>query len=86
MPKLNRSLTGIFVRIERDGRWIDRDFTDLTKEEMKKFLNEKNSLEWTKKLAIELASAIQRIGNELDLASDFYITETDDDKEKKEVK
>lgn len=86
MAKLNRSLTGIFVRIERDGRWIDRDFTDLTEEEMRKFLDEKNSLEWTKGLAIELASVIQRIGNEFDIASEFAITEVDEDEEKKEVK
>lgn len=36
---MERKLTGIFIRVKRDGKWENNDFTDLTEQEMNDFLN-----------------------------------------------
>ncbi len=38
---MKRKLSGIFVRIKRDGKWESLDFTDLTETEMNTFLDER---------------------------------------------
>lgn len=67
----DRQLSGIFVRVQRDGKWLNKDFTDLTEEEMRSLLDGKtgSSVEWTKSLAIELAKTIRAIGDQFDIST-----------------
>ena len=37
--KLARNLDGFYLRVERDGKWVNRCFTDLTTEEQTKWLS-----------------------------------------------
>jgi hypothetical protein len=61
------------VRVERDGKWLSLDFTDLTEEEMAKFLdfklNSPERINWIKGLAVELAKIVRRLGDLFDLTT-----------------
>ena len=63
---MNRNLDGCYFRIKRDGIWRNICFSDLTKEERDKML-ENRSEEWLKSLCCHLGDVIRHIGDELDL-------------------
>lgn len=63
---VQRELDGCFFRVERDGKWQNICFSDLTAQERKKVTAEKNAL-WLQSLAIRLAERLRSIGDELDL-------------------
>ena len=64
-----RELDGVYFRINRDGKWHNICFTDLTKEERDKVC-ENRSAEWFKYLAYHLADQIQKIGESFDIVAE----------------
>jgi hypothetical protein len=65
----DRCLSGVYVRVQRNGKWLSKDFTDLTEEEMRAFLTKKENPEWTTNLAIELAKTIRKLGDQFDIVT-----------------
>jgi hypothetical protein len=63
-----RKLDGIYFRINRDNKWQNICFSDLTENEMKEVM-ENRSLEWLQSLAISLGKTLRNIGDQLDLSS-----------------
>ena len=61
-----RNLDGVYFRVERDGKWVNRCFTDLTMEERYAVCKERD-YEWFKSLAFHLADTLRWIGNQLDI-------------------
>lgn len=61
--KEQRNLDGIFFRVERDGKWENICFSDLTDEEMNEVLKDKD-MEWTHGLFQSLISILYQIENE----------------------
>lgn len=66
--KQSRKLSGIFFRYKNPetGKIENRTFEDLPEEEQDKML-EGRSEEWVKSLAKQLADALNRIGDQLDI-------------------
>ena len=64
---IQRNLDGVYFRMERDGKWTNVCFSDLTEEEMDKVMKDKEG-EWLKRLCKHLARALKSIGDQLDLA------------------
>lgn len=62
-----RNLDGIYFRVQRDNKWQDICFSDLTEEEMKEVMKNKSN-EWLQSLAIGLAKTLRNIGDQLDLS------------------
>lgn len=55
--------------MERDRKWQDICFSDLTREEQKLMLKDKNK-EWLKSLCFYLADVIKDIGDKLDIVKE----------------
>ena len=64
--KKNRKLDGVYFRVERDGKWQNICFTDLTEEEIETVVGER-STEWWKSLALILKGVINDIGEQFDI-------------------
>ena len=62
----NRNLDGIYFRIERDGKWQNLCFSDLTEEEQKEILKDK-SPEFVLQIALNMAKRLREIGDQLGL-------------------
>ena len=65
--KKKRELCGIYIRWERDGKWQNICFSDMTEEEMDEFLATKNK-EWVDSLAKVLADRLYDIGEKFDIS------------------
>lgn len=63
---MNRNLDGCYFRIERDGKWQNICFTDLTDEEREKVTGERPA-EWWKSLAYHLADCLRDFGEVFDV-------------------
>ena len=63
---INRNLDGIYFRVERDGKWQNLCFSDLTEEEQKKVLKDK-SPEFVLQIALNMAKRLREIGDQLGL-------------------
>lgn len=63
---MNRDLDGIYFRIERDGKWQNICFSDLTHEEMENVLQNR-SVEWLRTMCIYLGETVQAIGEQFDI-------------------
>ena len=66
---MNRNLDTIYFRIERDNKWQNICFSDLTVEEMQEVMKGKSET-WLKSICTELANTIKDIGEQLDLKRD----------------
>lgn len=66
---MNRNLDGVYFRIQRDEKWQNICFSDLTEEEMKNVMESKDE-EWLKSLCIILGQTIHEIGEELDIVKE----------------
>ena len=67
---LERNLSGIYFRGERDGKWHNIDITDMSDIELKELtdkLIKSNRIEMLKGLVIALAKTVREIGDKLDL-------------------
>ena len=63
---MNRNLDGVYFRVQRDGKWQNICFSDLTIEE-RDVVCENHSADWFKSLAYHLADVIKDIGDEFDI-------------------
>ena len=63
---MNRNLDGVYFRINRNGKYENICFSDLTEEEMKHVMYGKG-VEWLENLCIILGETIHKIGDELDI-------------------
>ena len=66
MKRKNRNLDGIYFRVERDGKWENVCFSDLTDDEKEK-VSMNRSAEWWKSLALHLAYRLREIGDYFDI-------------------
>lgn len=64
--RVNRHLDGYFFRVNRDDKWENICFSDLTEQEIEENIGEK-SAEWWKSLAVGLANVLREIGDEFDI-------------------
>ncbi len=76
MEREKRELDGYFFRIKRDGRFVNRCFTDLTVEEQKSVLTGR-SAEWLTSLCLGLAEVIKNLGDQFDIIN-FEIDEDEE--------
>ena len=67
--KVKRNLSGIYFRYKPADKWENWCFEDLP-EEVQDYFLEKNSIEWTRSLAKQLAHTINEIGGSLDIMSE----------------
>ena len=65
---MNRNLCGVYIRTERDGKWQNICFSDMTAEEMDKFLATKDK-KWVDSLAKILAERLHEIGEQFDIVA-----------------
>lgn len=63
---MNRNLDGAYFRVERNGKFENVCFSDLTMEEKDKVC-EGRSAEWFKSLAYHLAFCLKDLGDSLDI-------------------
>lgn len=66
---MNRNLDGCYFRIERDGKWQNVCFSDLTRTEQERVMDGKNA-EWLKSLCIHLANQLTMIGSQFDIVGE----------------
>lgn len=64
-----RDLDGCYFRVERNGKWENVCFSDLTEQERSKVMAGKGGL-WLSSLAEHLASRLRSIGDQLDIYMD----------------
>lgn len=63
---MNRNLDGCYFRVQRDGKWQNICFSDLSAVERNKVMENKSE-EWLKNLCFYLADVISGIGEQFDL-------------------
>ena len=63
---INRNLDGIYFRVERDGKWQNLCFSDLTEDEQRKVLKDK-SPDFVLQMALNMAARLREIGDQFDL-------------------
>lgn len=63
---MNRHLDGVYFRVERDGKWQNICFSDLTEEERTQLMKKMNR-EFLEGLCNILADTIKEIGDTFDI-------------------
>lgn len=66
---MNRNLDGIYFRVERDGKWQNVCFSDLTEEEREK-IGKDRPVTWWKSVACHLADMLKQIGEQFNIVSE----------------
>lgn len=66
---VSRNLDGVYYRVIREGKHVDRCFSDLTKNEQDDIMSEYNA-EQLRQLCRYLCISIRQIGDALDLVRD----------------
>ena len=61
-----RNLDGVYFRVQRDGKWDNVCFSDLTKDERNEVM-ENRSEQWLKEMCQILADVIVNIGEQFDI-------------------
>lgn len=64
--KEKRNLSGMYFRVQRNGKWENVCFEDLESDEMYAIMNEKDK-EYVMALAEQLAKTLNSIGDEFDI-------------------
>ena len=64
--KMNRNLDGIYFRIERNGKFENVCFSDMTEAEQREVLKDR-PIKFVTEVALEMAKRLHEIGEELDL-------------------
>lgn len=67
---MNRELDGVFFRINRDGKWHNICFSDLTAEEREQIATvqgKERPVSWWQSLAYHLADNLKVIGDTFDI-------------------
>lgn len=61
-----RNLDGIYFRVERNGKWEDLCFSDMTEDEQREVLKDK-PIGFITEVALEMAKRLHEIGDQLDI-------------------
>ena len=64
--KMNRNLDDIYFRIERNGKFENVCFSDMTESEQREVLKDR-PIRFVTEVALEMAKRLHEIGEELDL-------------------
>ena len=64
--KINRELDGCYFRIQRNGKWQNICFSDLTEIERDTVMKDRDE-RWLKSMCAHLAECLREIGEELDI-------------------
>lgn len=64
-----RNLDGVYFRVQRDDKWDNVCFSDLTDTEKVEVMKNRDT-EWLKSMCIILANTIRKIGDEFDIVAD----------------
>ena len=67
---MNRNLDGCFFRVQRDGKWQNICFSDLSNAERDQICHGK-SKEFLQSLCLHLADVIREIGEEFDIVKEL---------------
>ena len=67
---MNRDLDGIYLRINRNGKYQDICLSDMTREELEEYLDSERG-EWLKGAVIHLALTLHEIGNLFDIVGEL---------------
>ena len=63
-----RGLDGVFIRAERNGKWCNHYFTDLTIGEQQKFLDDLD-LNGLQRMCLIMAETLCRVGDQFGIVS-----------------
>lgn len=63
---MDRELDGIYFRVERDGKWGSACFSDLTEEQMRDVLKDKDA-DFLRSMCVVLGQRIRYIGDQLNI-------------------
>lgn len=63
---MNRNIDGIFFRVNRDGKWNNVCFSDMTTDERSVVMNDRDTV-WLKSLCSKLADIVHDIGDQFDI-------------------
>lgn len=66
---MERNLTGIYYRVQRDGKWCSVDFADMTLEEQVNILKDLDNGTLIR-MCILLVGCIQRVRKEFDIVGE----------------
>lgn len=61
---MDRNLDGFFFRVERDGKWCNACFSDLTEEQMRHVLDGRPE-GWLREMCVTLGKTIRDIGDQI---------------------
>ena len=64
-----RELDGVYFRVQRDGKWENVCFTDLTEDEVEQVTANKD-MTWWKSLAMYLARTLRGIGDQFNIKAE----------------
>lgn len=71
MKPQERNLSGIYTRIKRDGKYQTVDLTDMTPEELAKYLDEWGTdCNFLQRLVQNLVETVQKIAEKFDIEVD----------------
>jgi len=71
MKPQERNLSGIYIRIKRDGKYQSVDIADMTPEELEEFLNKEGlTIEYFRRLTQNLIEVVQEIADKFDIEVD----------------
>lgn len=65
--RVQRNLDGLYFRIERDGKWQNICFSDLTQQERDRVMAGRSE-KWLAAVVNHLADCLQSVGEEFDVA------------------
>ena len=63
---MDRNLDGVFFRVERDGKWRNVCFSDLTEGQMRDVLKGRDA-DWLRSMCVVLGQCIRDIGDQCDV-------------------
>ena len=63
---IKRNLDGVYFRVQRDGKWDNVCFSDMTQDEMEDVMNNRD-IDWLKSMCIQLGKTIRDIGDQFDI-------------------
>ena len=67
---IKRDLDGVYFRVERDGKWENACFSDMTLDERNSVMEGRDE-EWLKSMCNILADSLRFIGDELDITYEY---------------
>ena len=68
---MDRNLDGIYFRIQRNGKWENACFSDLTQEEMERVM-ENRDVDWLKSMCIQLGKIIRKKEIQIKFVYEYY--------------